>query len=228
VDAPVKPKRHRRTKAQMQAARAAEAAAGAVPSKPKRHRRTKAQMQAARLAAAEFVGPPPPPKQKHRKHHRATKVELEARRKAIYDIVQQSWPMTARQVYYQATVHGIVSKDQDGYSRVQRDLTVLRRSEVIPYDWIVDNTRRIIRPYTCSSPREALQNAADGYRKSLWDGINAHVEIWIEKDALSGVISPVTDKYDVPLMVARGYSSLSFLHKAATAYSETEREEAAE
>jgi single-stranded DNA-binding protein len=37
----------------------------------------------------------------------------------------------------------------------------------------------------------------------------------LEKDALSGVVMPVTSKYDVPLMVARGYASLSFLHSAA-------------
>ncbi len=39
--------------------------------------------------------------------------------------------------------------------------------------------------------------------------------MWLEKDALSGVIYPVTSLYDVPLMVARGYASLSFLHGAA-------------
>src|SRR5215813_8040015 len=40
-------------------------------------------------------------------------------------------------------------------------------------------------------------------------------EIWLEKDALSGVVYPVTSMYDVPLMVARGYASLSFLYSAA-------------
>jgi hypothetical protein len=39
--------------------------------------------------------------------------------------------------------------------------------------------------------------------------------VWLEKDALAGVVQPVTSKYDVPLMVARGFSSLSFLHSAA-------------
>ena len=53
------------------------------------------------------------------------------------------------------------------------------------------------------------------YRRDLWTDAGRHVEIWLEKDALAGVIYPVTDLYDVPLMVARGYSSLSFLHEAA-------------
>ncbi len=37
----------------------------------------------------------------------------------------------------------------------------------------------------------------------------------MEKDALSGVLYPITARYDVPLMVTRGYPSLSFLHSAA-------------
>jgi hypothetical protein len=41
------------------------------------------------------------------------------------------------------------------------------------------------------------------------------VEIWLEKDALSGVLYEVTYRWDVPLMVTRGYPSLSFLHGAA-------------
>jgi hypothetical protein len=42
-----------------------------------------------------------------------------------------------------------------------------------------------------------------------------YVEIWLEKDALAGVLYDVTSQWDVPLMVTRGYSSLSFLNSAA-------------
>jgi hypothetical protein len=54
----------------------------------------------------------------------------------------------------------------------------------------------------------------------LWRDADCYVEIWIEKDALAGVIYPVTDLSDMPLMVARGYASLSFLHSAAEAIGE--------
>jgi hypothetical protein len=43
------------------------------------------------------------------------------------------------------------------------------------------------------------------------------VEVWCEKDALAGVLMEETEVYDVPLMVARGYSSMSFLHSSAKA-----------
>jgi len=65
------------------------------------------------------------------------------------------------------------------------------------------------------SVEEALQRTASFYRKDLWRHADCYVEVWLEKDALAGVITPVVDLYDVPLMVARGYASLSFLHEAA-------------
>jgi hypothetical protein len=62
---------------------------------------------------------------------------------------------------------------------------------------------------------EILDIAAKSYRKAIWNDQNAYVEVWIEKDALAGVIYEVTDEWDVPLMVTRGYPSLSFVHSAA-------------
>jgi hypothetical protein len=47
-----------------------------------------------------------------------------------------------------------------------------------------------------------------GLRRSAPE-IDAYCEIWLEKDALAGVVYPITAKYDVPLMVARGYASLT-------------------
>ena len=124
-------------------------------------------------------------------------------------------PMTVRQVFYQATVRGIVEKTETGYAKVQTDLTIMRKAGELPYDWLADHTRWQRKPTTFSSVEHALQETARFYRKSLWDEVNAYVEIWLEKEALSGVILPITSMYDVPLMVAKGYASLSFLYSAA-------------
>jgi hypothetical protein len=123
--------------------------------------------------------------------------------------------MTVRQVFYQATVRGLVEKAESGYAKVQTDLTIMRRAGDLPYDWLADNTRWQRKPRTFSSVEEALKDTAAFYRKSLWNDADSYVEVWLEKDALSGVIYPVTSMYDVPLMVARGYASLSFLYSAA-------------
>lgn len=153
------------------------------------------------------------------KRARATRAEVAARRQALLDIVAEGQPMTVRQVFYQATVRGLVEKSEAGYGKVQNDLVVMRRECRLPYAWITDHTRWRRQPETWSSPEEALVDAARVYRKALWRDADAYVEFWLEKEALAGVLLPVTDLYDVPLMVARGYPSLSFLHGAAEAIS---------
>jgi hypothetical protein len=149
------------------------------------------------------------------KRTRATKAAVEARRTALLDIVADMEPMTVRQVFYQATVQGIVDKSEAGYTKVQTDLVLMRKSGELPYGWLADNTRWQRKPTTYTSPAEALQETARLYRKALWADADCYVEVWLEKDALSGVVLPVTAQYDVALMVARGYASLSFLHSAA-------------
>ena len=145
---------------------------------------------------------------------------MEARREALLDIIAVGRPMTVRQVFYQATVRGLVEKAESGYGKVQADLTVMRRARELPYDWLDDNTRWQRKPRTFDSVEDALRNTAAFYRKALWNEANSYVEIWLEKDALAGVVYPVTSMYDVPLMVARGYASLSFLYSAAEAINE--------
>ena len=60
---------------------------------------------------------------------------------ALLDAVEQQWPMTVRQVFYQAEVHGLVEKAETGYMKVQRALMALRKNKRLPFRRIVDNTR---------------------------------------------------------------------------------------
>jgi len=148
--------------------------------------------------------------------------DIEACRKGLLAIIEEMQPMTVRQVFYQAVVRGLYHKTEYGYNRVQTDTVVMRRSGELPYDWLEDTSRAEIRPNTYNSPAEALDDAAENYRKSLWTGADSCVQIWLEKDALSAIVSNVTWEYDVPLMVARGFSSLSFLYAAAQQLDEIE------
>jgi hypothetical protein len=158
----------------------------------------------------------------HIKRRRSTKVEVENRREGLIDIVSAMKPMTVRQVFYQATVSNLVDKTEAGYRQVQSDLVLLRRDGVMPYRWLADNTRWQRKRNTFRSVEAALTETARFYRKDLRADADCYIEVWLEKDALSGVIYPITSMYDVPLMVARGYASLSFLHGAAEYINELE------
>jgi hypothetical protein len=141
--------------------------------------------------------------------------DLETCRKGLLEIIEEMKPMTVRQVFYQAVVRGLFHKTEHGYNRVAADTGAMRTSGELPYEWLEDNTRSEIRPTTFDNPAAALDSAAESYRKSLWTNADCCIQIWLEKDALSNIVSDITWEYDVPLMVARGFSSLSFLYSAA-------------
>lgn len=157
------------------------------------------------------------------KRRRATKAEMNERFDALFAIVERQRPMTVRQVFYQATVHGIVEKTEAGCDKVTEALTKMRLAGRLPYDWITDSTRLMRKPRSFRGLAEAIEFTARTYRKALWEDTDAYVEIWIEKDALAGVVVDVTSQYDVPLMSARGYASLSFLHSAADAMADQDK-----
>ncbi len=93
----------------------------------------------------------------------------------------------------------------------------------MPFSWIVDNTRWMRKPRAFESVEDALKDTADFYRRALWANQEDYVEIWLEKEALAGVLYPVTREYDVPLMVTRGYPSISYVYSAAEAITEVEK-----
>jgi hypothetical protein len=147
---------------------------------------------------------------------RRTKAQIERLKAGFYEILKDQHPMTVRQVFYQSVAHGLIEKTEAQYKRtVVRLLTQMRLGGEIPFSWIADYTRWQRKPTTFSSLADALSYWASAYRRELWAEQPVYVEIWLEKDALAGVVYPETHTYDVPLMVARGFSSLTFLHSAA-------------
>jgi hypothetical protein len=152
---------------------------------------------------------------------RATKAEMEERAEFLIDYASEHGPVTVRGLYYQAEVHGIpgITKDDRDYDKVQRQVLVLRRAGRLAYQDISDATRGMRKPTTHTGVKAALEETARFYRKSLWEDAKDYVEIWCEKDALAGVIFPITSLYDVPLMITRGFSSETFCFEAIAARS---------
>src|SRR5262249_33608076 len=128
-------------------------------------------------------------------------------------------------LYYQAEVARLpgIGKDDNSYAKVQRQVLQLRREGRLSYSDIADATRWMRKPRTHDSVEEALKDTARFYRKALWADADSYVEIWVEKDALAGVIYPITSLYDVPLMVTRGFSSETFCYEAIAARGEDDR-----
>jgi hypothetical protein len=152
------------------------------------------------------------------KRDRRTKAEITAIKAAITEILTESHPQTVRQVFYALTVRGAIGKLESEYHQtVIRLLTEMRETEAIPFEWIADNTRWMRKPSSFTGLDQCLDITATSYRRNQWAVSPVYVEIWCEKDALAGVLLEETRVYDVPLMVAKGYASISFLHSAAKA-----------
>jgi hypothetical protein len=120
-------------------------------------------------------------------------------------------------MFYALTVLGAIPKTEQGYKQVGYHLLKMRRTSIIPYDFLADNTRWMRKQDSYASLADFLGRSQDLYRKAVWDDVDVRVEIWIEKDALAGVVYPITGRWDVPLMVPRGYSSETFVYEAAQA-----------
>ncbi len=150
------------------------------------------------------------------KYSYKAQAETTAIRRSIFDVFDEfKMSMTVRQVYYQAVTRGTIDKTEAGYNKIQQQLLQLRRQGLLPYSLIADNSRRFMKPKSYNSLESALNEWLQYYRVNLWKNKAVHVEIWLEKDALSGIFGDVTYDYDVPLYVARGFSSESFLYKAS-------------
>ncbi len=150
------------------------------------------------------------------KRIRRTKGDILALRDTLHNVVKANRPMTVRQVFYQMVTLGAIDKTEAAYNGiVVRLLGVMRREGQLPFRWIADSTRWMRKPDSYSSLRSMLENSIEFYRRNLWDSQDTYVEVWLEKEALAGVLYEATAEWDVPLMVTRGYPSLSYLHTAA-------------
>jgi hypothetical protein len=151
-----------------------------------------------------------------KKRTRLTRAACQALDDALMGIAEQQQPMSVRGLYYQAEVRELVSKQEKDYGLVQRRCLRLRRRDVMPYEWITDNSRSVYRLRRYWSTNHFLMSVARLYRRNYWAMEDVRVEIWIEKEALRGVIYPtVVDEWGVDLYVQKGFSSASYLWAAA-------------
>jgi hypothetical protein len=148
------------------------------------------------------------------KKPRRSKAQISAIRDAICDIVAADPPMTVRQVFYQLVARSVIEKTDEEYQgTVIRLMTEMRLDCSIPFS--SDETRRVRITQTFESVADAVAHTAKFYRRSALAQSDDYVEVWLEKDALAGVLWDVTSDYDVPLMVSRGMPSLTFLYGSA-------------
>ena len=152
-----------------------------------------------------------------KKRSRRTRAEMEALREALLEIVAENQPVTVRGAFYLATSRGVIPKtENEGYRPVQRELLKMRREGAIPWGWITDGSRTRFGHRRYGGLESYAKQVAANYRRDYWHGSDEYVEVWLEKEALRGVISPVViEEFGLDLYVTKGQPSVSYLYDAA-------------
>lgn len=125
----------------------------------------------------------------------------------IADYASQGLSLTLRQLYYRFVSRALIPNTEKSYTRLGNIISDARRAGMIDWDAIVDRTRFLRTVSNWGKPQDILQSAMDSYHRDLWASQPTRIEVWIEKDALVGVINEVCRTNDVPFFSCRGYVS---------------------
>jgi hypothetical protein len=127
----------------------------------------------------------------------------------IEEYAKQGFSLTLRQLYYQFVARGLLANKQTEYKRLGDVINDARIAGLIDWLAIVDRTRHIRGLSHWDKPADIIRGAANQFRVDRWKNQQYRPEIWIEKDALVGVIEGVCNEFDIPYFSCRGYTSQS-------------------
>lgn len=132
----------------------------------------------------------------------------------IEEYLEQGYKLTLRQLYYQLVSRDLIPNTVQEYAKLSTLLVKGRMAGVVDWDAIEDRIRVPYLPYWVYGIDDAIEDTIDSYRLDRQKDQDTYIELWIEKDALSGVLKKVTSYYHLNLMVNRGYSSCTAIHDA--------------
>lgn len=127
----------------------------------------------------------------------------------------QGFTLTLRQLYYQLVARDLIPNRQREYKRLGGIVNDARLAGLIDWSAIEDRTRALRSLSHWSDPSELLDTCAQQFHLDMWAAQDYRPEVWIEKDALVGVIEGVCEELDVPFFSCRGYTSQSEMWGAA-------------
>lgn len=128
--------------------------------------------------------------------------------------------LTLRQLYYQLVAADVIPNNEKQYKRIGELISHARLAGIVDWDAIEDRVRRPSLPSEWDSLTELIEIAANGFQLPRREGQETYVEIWIEKDALAGVLRPLAAEFHCPIVVNRGYTSQSAMYESATRFRE--------
>lgn len=161
-----------------------------------------------------------------KRFNRSSKIVIQKANDIIEAFEVQGYQLNLRQIYYQFVARNVFPQEwfdeklntfntQKNYKKLGSILSDARLAGLVSWEAIEDKTRFIRANQHWESPGQILEAAAEGYYKDRWEDQEYHLEFWIEKDALIGILETVCRKHDVAHFSCRGYVSQSEMWRAA-------------
>jgi len=133
----------------------------------------------------------------------------------IEEYVDSGLRLTLRQLYYQLVSRAVIENADREYKKLSSLISKGRLCGLVDWDAIEDRVRQPYKSSEFDDITDLMEVAARSYRLPRWKGQKIYAELWVEKDALAGVLRPIAQKYHITLMVNRGYSSQSAMYESA-------------
>jgi hypothetical protein len=145
----------------------------------------------------------------------APKLELiEIANKIIAELQGAGYMLTLRQLYYQLVSRGLMANKQTEYKRLGDILNDARLAGLTDWSAMEDRTRNLESVNHWDDPSQIIHAVAEQFRIDKWHNQPNRVEVWVEKDALVGVLEKACRELDVAWFSCRGYTSASELYVA--------------
>lgn len=142
-------------------------------------------------------------------------VLIDTMNEIIVEYQGKGFTLTVRQLYYQLVARDIIENNLKSYKRITSVANDARLAGLMDWDAIEDRTRSFVRRTRWENGKQILNAAARSYHIDMWQRQPRRVFVIIEKEALVGVLTPTCQKFDTPLLAARGYPSCTVLRDFA-------------
>jgi hypothetical protein len=149
--------------------------------------------------------------------HRFNRVSLELvtiANNILNEYRDMGYRLSLRQLYYQLVARDYIENSIKSYKRIGNLISDARLAGFLDWNMIEDRNRETLIPTAWESPADIVKAAANQFRVDRWVGQPCHVEVMVEKDALSGILEPVCRELHVRFTANRGYSSSSAMYEA--------------
>jgi len=143
-----------------------------------------------------------------------TQIVISQANEIIEEYSAEGYSLTVRQLYYQFVAKALIENTEKSYKRIICIVNNARLSGLIDWDAIEDRTRNLVTQSHWNSPSEIIGACVNQFRLDKWENQETYCEVWIEKDALIGVIERPCLRWDVPYFACKGNNSQSEQYKA--------------